>query len=76
MPALKKNTKALCVFLALGAALAAIGLAIASALSHPKIGQESAMDVAKKAADVVKYQNLALVLAIVSIALYLACQMV
>lgn len=75
MPALKKNTKALCVFLALGAALAAIGLAIASALSHPKLG-DNAMDTVKKATDVVKYQNLALVLAIVSIALYLACQMV
>jgi uncharacterized membrane protein YidH (DUF202 family) len=76
MPALTKNTKALCAFLALGAALAAIGLAITSTLSYPKSDDTMAEGSKKLNVDVPKYQNLALVLAIVSIALYLACQMV
>ncbi len=75
MANLVKNKKALCAFLALASVLAAIGLAITSAVSYPKLG-DSGADVFKKTTDVPKYQNLAMVLVLASIAFYLACGMV
>nr|QBK85321.1 MAG: hypothetical protein LCIVAC01_01300 [Iridovirus LCIVAC01] len=72
MATLVKNKKNLCAFIALACLLAAIGLAITSAISYPKLG-DSATDALKKTTDVQKYQNLAMVLVVASISFYLAC---
>nr|QBK85303.1 MAG: hypothetical protein LCIVAC01_01120 [Iridovirus LCIVAC01] len=72
MANLVKNKKALCAFIALASLLSAIGLAITSAVSYPKLG-DSRADALKKTTDVSKYQNLAMVLVVASIAFYLAC---
>jgi len=66
--------KKVCSLGAFAALLASIALAVVSAVSYPK-HTDTPTQAAKKALDVKKFQNLAMVLALVAIALYLACML-